>query len=328
MTTATPVTLIAVAKAAGVSKTTASDALRRSGRVSEATRVLVAETAARLGYSPNRAAQSLRSATTATIGLHVPEIVTRSEYYMSFVFGVVDEATRHEHDVTLLTARRASGLRVDGLVLADPLAADPVVHALMDAAVPVVTCERFLGDARAAGIVASDHAAVLTVLLDQLHAAGARRPALIASTALGDWGASLQRAFREWCGRTGVRVLQREPAFGSAPAATADCVRALLPADPDLDALICAPDGSAAAALPALRDAGRVVGTDVLVASCVDGPALLLTDPPVTAIDLHPREAGAACARLLFDLLDGSAAAGTVRELEIGVHRRRSTTPG
>lgn len=330
VSTAAPVTLITVARAAGVSKTTASDALRRSGRVSEATRQLVAETAARLGYLPNRSAQSLRSASTATIGLHVPEIVTRSEYYMSFVFGVVEQATRQEYDVTLLTARRARGsaLRVDGVVLGDPLASDPVVHSLMDASVPVVTCERFIGDAHAAGVVRSDHAATLVQLLDDLHAAGARRPALLASSALGDWGASLQRAYREWCERARVPILLRELAFGSAPTATAENVRALLTADPTLDALVCAPDGSAVAALPVLRDAGRVVGRDVLLAACVDSSPLQHTDPPITAIDLHPRDAGVECARLLFDILAGRAEPGTVREVPIELRPRASTRRG
>ncbi len=94
-----PVALIAVAKAAGVSKTTASDALRDSGRVSERTKQHVVAVARRLGCTPNLAARSLRRAGTGVIGLHLPEILTRSEYYMSFVFDVVDQAA---------TNRRAS----------------------------------------------------------------------------------------------------------------------------------------------------------------------------------------------------------------------------
>jgi DNA-binding LacI/PurR family transcriptional regulator len=319
-----PVTLVALARAAGVSKTTASDALRNSGRVSEQTRQHVVSVANRLGYSPNPSARSLRRASTGAIGLHVPEILTRSEYYMSFVFGVVDEAARQDYDVTLITSRRGTFPRVDGVVLGDPLEADEVVRGLMTATVPVVTCERFTGGAEPAGAVLSDHAAVLLELLDHLRDAGARRIALLASSAATDWGATLQTVYREWCRAAGTPNLMREMPFGSAATAVQDTVKALLAED--VDALVCAPDGAAMTALPVLRAAGRTIGDDLLLASCVDSTPLAHADPPVTAIDLRPREAGAECARLLFAIMNGEAAPGTVRRQPIGLVRRASTT--
>lgn len=315
-----PVTLVALARAAGVSKTTASDALRNSGRVSEQTRQHVVSVANRLGYSPNPSARSLRQGNTGAIGLHVPEILTRSEYYMSFVFGAVDEAARQDYDVTLITSRRGTFPRVDGVVLGDPLEADEVVRGLMTAEVPVVTCERFTGGAEPAGVVLSDHAAVLLELLDHLREAGAGRIALLASSSATDWGATLQVSYREWCRAAGTPHLLREMPFGSAATAVQDNVRALLAED--VDALVCAPDGAAAAALPVLRSAGR----HVLLASCVDSTPLAHADPPVTAIDLRPREAGAACARLLFEIMNGTAEQGTVRRQPISLVRRASTT--
>ena len=57
------------------------------------------------------------------------------------------------------------------------------------------------------------------------------------------------------------------------------------------------------------RASTYTVGGDFLLASCVDSPAMSQADPPVTALDLHPREAGAACAALLFELLAGGAGA-------------------
>lgn len=324
-----PVTLIAVAKAAGVSKTTASDALRDSGRVSERTKNHVVAVAKRLGYTPNQAARSLRRANTGVIGLHLPEILTRSEYYMSFVFGVVDQAARRNYDVTLLTSHnlpaRGSFHRVDGIVLGDPLETDPVVRGLLDSSVPVVTCERFTGDAEPAGVVLSDHAEMLAQLLDHLAAAGAEHIAFLASSTVTDWGGTLQRTYADWCDKHDRRARLREMAFGSPSAVLQDNVRALLNADPEVDALVCAPDGAAAAVLPVLRAAGRSIGDDLLLASCVDSAALANADPPITAIDLRPRDAGAECARLLFDILAGEAPQGTVRTQAIGLTERRST---
>lgn len=320
--------LVEVAKAAGVSKTTASDALRNSGRVSERTREHVVAVANRLGYSPNLVARSLRSSSTGTIGLHLPEVLTRSEYYMSFVLGVVDRAAKMDYDVMLITAHHVPSRRfhrVDGVVLGDPLETDTVVRGLLDSSVPVVTCERYTGDAEPAAVVRSDHAATLDRLLDHLRSAGARDIAFLASSTATDWGRTLQQTYLRWCEHHDMRPRLREMAFGSPTAVMQDNVRALLNADPAVDALVCAPDGSAAAVLPVIRAAGRTIGEDLLLAACVDSTALHHTDPPVTAIDLRPREAGAACAQLLFDILSGEAPEGTVRAQPIGLTERRST---
>jgi DNA-binding LacI/PurR family transcriptional regulator len=313
---AEPVTIRTVAEQAGVSTTTASDAMRGSGRVSERTRTRVLEVAEALRYVPNGSAQHLRRASTGAIGLHLPAVLTRSNYYMSFVFGVVERAAADSYDVTLLTSGQPESRRtprVDGLVLGDPLAGDPVVERLMAAGVPTVTCERFPGDARATGVVRSEHAAAVGELLDHLLASGAQRPALIVAGAESDWAGAVHQGFREWCLRHRLAPAVRTVPFDTPVDALHAAANNLLAAEPGIDALVCGPAGAAAALLPVLRDDGRTVGEDLLLASCVDGPSMQAADPPITAIDLRPRDAGAACAALLFDLLTGAAPDGTER---------------
>ncbi|MEU6714334.1 LacI family DNA-binding transcriptional regulator [Nonomuraea sp. NPDC046802] len=321
-----PVTILTVAKEAGVSKTTASDALRGSGRVSEATREAVARVAERLGYVPNGSARHLRRASTGTIGLHVPEVLTRSSYYMSFVFGVVEQAARHDYDVTLITSgqRRTRPPRVDGLVLGDPLGGDPVVEGLMATGLPTVSCERFPGDRQADGVVWSQHAAMLARLLDHLRESGASRPALIVAGDESDWAANVHRGYLNWCVAGGVAPLVRRVSFDATGDEVRAAARALLSvADERPDALVCAPAGAAAEVAPLLREAVA----DVLLASCVDNAGIRQADPPITAIDLRPREAGASCAELLFDLLSGAAPMGTERVHPIELAIRASTRP-
>ncbi|MFF4622126.1 LacI family DNA-binding transcriptional regulator [Nonomuraea jabiensis] len=425
-----PVTILTVAREAGVSKTTASDALRGSGRVSERTREAVAQVAERLGYVPNGSARHLRKASTGTIGLHVPEVLTRSSYYMSFVFGVVEQAARHDYDVTLITSgqRRSRPPRVDGLVLGDPLGGDPVVESLMATGLPTVSCERFPGSRQADGVVWSEHASMLGRLLDHLRESGAARPALIVAGDESDWAASVHRGYLEWCAAHGVVPLVRRVSFDASGDEVRAAARALLDAggssgdaehgddrstdqeaeqhggrsarrgaeqrddrttdreaeqhggrsarrgaeqrddrttdreaeqrddrsarrgaergdgrsisrDTDqgpggaaalgsggggpLDALVCAPAGAATEVAPLLREAG----VNVLLASCVDSAATRQSDPPITAIDLRPKEAGASCAELLFELLSGAAPVGTERVHPIELSIRASTRP-
>ena len=69
----TPPTLKDVAKAAGVSVTTASYALNGKGAISKVVTERVLEVAAELGYQPNKAARSMKTGSTSTVGLLLPD---------------------------------------------------------------------------------------------------------------------------------------------------------------------------------------------------------------------------------------------------------------
>ncbi|MEU6239494.1 LacI family DNA-binding transcriptional regulator, partial [Kitasatospora sp. NPDC047058] len=107
--TSRSVTLIDVARAAGVSKSTVSNALGGSGRVSETTRERIQDVARELGYRPNTAARSLRRSSTGAIGLHLPRTATRLDYYMRLAFGAVERAREDGLDLVLLAPGTASG---------------------------------------------------------------------------------------------------------------------------------------------------------------------------------------------------------------------------
>ncbi|RSO40106.1 LacI family transcriptional regulator [Streptomyces sp. WAC 06725] len=326
------VTLLDVARAAGVSKSTVSDALQGSGRVAEETRRRVRDAADRLGYRPNSAARRLRRASTGALGLHLPRTATRLDYYMTLAFGAVTRAQEDGLDVVLLApdggaaGRLAS--RVDGLLVIDPEAADDAVSGLLDSGVPVVTGERYLGPATApAGAVVCDNAASLTALLDHVRAAGARRPALLAPAGTSAWATALRDTAADW-GRThGCDVAVRTVPFAATPDEAARATADLLADDPAVDAVLCAPDGAAVGVLRAVSESSRTTGRDLLVASCVDGAALRGSAPPVTAIDLRPDAYGRACAALLCDILAGRAAPETVRHHEWELRVRASTRP-
>ena len=63
-----------VARAAGVSKATASRAITGSGYVSETTRTRVLEAASALGYAPSTSAVSLATGRTQNIGVILPYV--------------------------------------------------------------------------------------------------------------------------------------------------------------------------------------------------------------------------------------------------------------
>ncbi|WP_217222137.1 LacI family DNA-binding transcriptional regulator [Streptomyces anulatus] len=264
--TSRTVTLLDVARAAGVSKSTVSDALQGSGRVAEATRDRVRAVAQQLGYRPNSAARRLRRASTGAVGLHLPATATRLDYYMNLAFGAVERAQEDGLDMVLLAPSGAAGgriaSRVDGLLVIDPEPGDSAVPGLLDAGVPVVTGERYLGPATGpSGAVVCDNAASLTALLDHVTERGARRPALLAPSGSSAWATALRATAKSWGRAHGVAVTLRTVPFAATPAEAEAATRALLAADPAVDAVICAPDGSALGVLRAAAALGRKVGT-------------------------------------------------------------------
>ncbi|NLU67834.1 LacI family DNA-binding transcriptional regulator [Streptomyces sp. HNM0574] len=328
------VNLVDVARAAGVSKSTVSDALQGSGRVAEATRERVREVARELGYRPNSAARSLRRAGTGAVGLHLPQTATRLDYYMRLAFGAAARAQEDGLDVVLLAPAGGTGgplaSRVDGLLVIDPEAGDETVHGLLGAGVPVVTGERYLGPASGpSGAVVCDNAASLTALLDHLGARGARRPALLAPAGSSAWATALRETAGTW-GRDngGTPVAVRTVPFAATPAEAEAATRRLLTEEPDIDAVVCAPDGAAPGVLQAAAALGREAGRDLLVASCVDGVTTRGAIPPVTAVDLRPTDYGRACAELLSDILADRAPRDAVRHHDWTLRTRASTGAG
>ncbi len=322
-------TIVDVAKAAGVSKTTVSDALRGGGRVSEETRQAVIAAAEKLGYSLNRSARSLRTATTGAIGLYIPQVLVRSEHYLSFVYGAVNAAAQRDYDVTLIVAgnreRAAHVPHVDGLVLIDPVESDQNLDRLMATGLMTVSSEHFPGGRKPTGVVWSDHAAQARELLDHLADEGARAPALIASTTVSEWSLNIREAYNGWCAERGVTPVIVESPFGAAPEDLQRTAAELLRAHPETDALVAAGDGVAVTVAPAITAAGRRIGVDFLLASCVDSQANEALQPPITSVDARGGDAGAACVRLLIDLLEGVVEPGTSIELPLLRHTRAST---
>ncbi len=324
-------TLLDVARAAGVSRSTASDALQGSGRVAEATRARVRATADALGYRPNSAARRLRRAGTGAIGLYLPRTASRLDYYMNLAFGAVARAQHDDFDVVLLAGTAARGpiaSRVDGLLIVDPDTADPAVPEMLAAGVPVVTGERYPGPSAApTGAVVCDNAASLTALLDHLADRGARRPGLLAPRGDSAWAQALRMTAAAWGEAHAVPVAVRPVPFAATPAEAADAASGLLRADPGVDAVVCGPDGAAPGVLYAADALGRTPGRDLLVASCVDGTATRTSSPPITSVDLRPAEYGRACAELLADILAGRTPPDTVRPHAWELRVRASSGP-
>jgi DNA-binding LacI/PurR family transcriptional regulator len=322
-------TIVDIARAAGVSRTTASAALGGAGRISGSTREHVRAVAADLGYVANPTARHLQAGRTGAIGIYVPENLFAFGFYMEFVFGAAEASREGAFALTLMSAPSQAPIgHVDGVIVVDPVVGDPVIRQLLASRVPVVAAERHLEPGPQPLVtIETEYGLAQRELLDHLWERGARAPALLSIPIEFSWKRIVEATYRAWCAehevQPRIRVLER----GADPEAVHHQARALLEEPEPTDAIVAAADGTALGALGAARDLGREVGHDLLLASCIDSVAMRLATPAITAIEAPPREIGRDAAQVLLAVLRGDDVPATIRRPQPALAIRESTGP-
>ncbi len=136
-----------IAKAAGVSHSTVSRALRNSPLVNEKTAAYIRKLAEEMGYTPNIVAQSLVTQRTYTIGLVVTSI--SDPFIDRIVEGIEDLALSEGYSVFLSASHADPGReiavvetfhrrRVDGLIVLASRVGSLYAERLQDLGVPIV----------------------------------------------------------------------------------------------------------------------------------------------------------------------------------------------
>lgn len=285
---ASRVTSIDVARAAGVSQSTVSLVLsgKGEGRVAAATAESVRAAADALGYQPNVAARTLKSGSSNTVGLVVPDITNP-------VFGLVlrgaQQAAREAgYTVVLVDVSRGDGeeeiraLRaafVDGLLI---FALTPPPSALGPGAPPLVLMDMPGGEVPS---VTLDLKGGVQAAMEHLLALGHRRIAHLRADVATSTFVARANAWARALRAAGVDPaddLVAGSAFSHVAARASG--RELLARDPRPTAVLCDDDTLAGGLLLAAREAGIAVPRELSVVGFDDSPLAELLEPPLTTI--------------------------------------------
>ncbi|MET8255022.1 LacI family DNA-binding transcriptional regulator [Micromonospora sp. NPDC005197] len=288
-----PATLEDVARAAGVSRSTASRVIAGTGFASPAARERVVTAADQLGYVPNPAARALVRGGGVRL---VVAVAGTSAAVLDdpYVHRVVGSAAR-------VCAPAGVGVALHWLPLGDPrgldrLAADRSVcgvvlvnttDALLDA-VPRSLHGRVASIGIGSAVVPSfdvDNTAGAGAVLRHLYATGRRRIAMVTGPA---WLPCSQRpvqAYRHLMRQAGLpeRVVDGDFTAARGRAAAGEALRRW----PDVDAIYAISDETALGVIAALREGGVRVPGDVAVAGFDDIPLAGMTAPALTTAS-HP----------------------------------------
>lgn len=195
------VTVIDVARHAGVSKSTVSNVVRGSAVVAPATRARVQASVRALGYRPNGVARALRERATKVLALVVPD--PGNPFYAQLAHGMESRARQEGFGVLvahtgcdpvteLAQVTALMSRRVDGVLFGGISPRSRLHLRLLDEGVPVV-CAFSTEDDERLGIVDTDDVTGMAAVAEHLSGLGHRRVAF-AGQDFDEIGAEVRRS--------------------------------------------------------------------------------------------------------------------------------------
>jgi LacI family transcriptional regulator len=310
--TAGNVTIIDVAREAGVSYTTVSRVINNSKHVKPRTRERVLQVMESLGYEVNRQARSLAGGHSNIVGLLVPDLSTG--YIGEIVRGIGDELNMSQYDLMLYTThlRQAKESNyvvslargtVDGLLLVLPRNPGAYFEILHRQNIPYILIDhQGIGEANAAvGATNQQGAYEATRYLLQL---GHRRIGFVTGTM--EMGCAQERlaGYRQALAEHGVAAdpqLVREGDFHQPRGFTAGLELLSSPVPPT--AIFASNDVSAFGVMEATREKGLRIPDDISVMGFDDIPQAGHVRPMLTTVRQPLEEMGRTAARLLLECI-------------------------
>lgn len=335
------VTVVDIAREAGVSKSTAARVLAGRGSASAEARQRVLQAAEELGYRPNALAKAMVSGASTTIAAVIPDIA--SPYFSAVMRGLSDVARANGFEVLLTNTDNDAGVeeraievlaekRVDGFVIAPVFQEHPrAIERLVSEGAPVVLLDRRMPALADVPLVSLDHVGASQLATGHLLDLGHRRIAIVTEAPSGahdDWAspsedARLLRPSRQR--QVGFAQAFVERGLGMDPAlvihaeysadSAAQAIGRALDAGLDFTALHCTDAVLTYGAFQAIAERGVELPRQFSFVGFDDQNWTTVVSPPVTVVKQPTHALGAAAATKLLELIrrPGSPAGADLR---------------
>lgn len=308
------ITIKDIARELGISPSTVSRALKDHPDISKATRDAVNELAERWNYRPNPIALSLKSGSSKTIGVIIPEVI---HYFFSTVISGIEDVVYQrdynmilcqsnemwEHEVKNIKTLLAS--RVDGILASVAKTTISFEHYrnILEKDIPLVFFDRAIDELDTDRVVIDDeegaykavHHLLRTGKKRIVHLAGPPQLAIARNRMNG-----YLRAMKEYRLTPSESDIVRCDDIASAE----KIVPELLKRKPRPDAFLAVNDLTAAQTLMIVKKYGLRLPEDIAVVGFTNSQIATLTDPGLTSVDQKGYEMGQIAARLLLDRIE------------------------
>lgn len=304
------VTLADVSARAGVDRSIVSRVMNDDKTLSirGATRDRVLEAVRHLGYRPNAAARSLRTARTGTLGLFLPDFT--NPVYAEIIAGAETAAASRGY-VLVTGSSTLAGVnprtylnllgegRVDGLLLAGATLSPDVQKTLTELGLPYLLLNRRLKGSRRYVVLDDQRAARMAV--DHLLGLGHTRIAYLAGPPGADTSRRRRAGYLAALKAGGIDPEPELTANGDYTAAGGVTgMTALLAQGRRPTAVVAANYTSALGAIRAVRDSGMSVPEDISIVTIHDSPMANYLVPPLTTVRMPLELLGSRSVELLI----------------------------
>jgi len=307
-----PLTIMDVARAADVSKSTVSLVLQGSPLISEQTSARVRKAAARLGYVYNRRAADLRRKSGNAIGVVINDLM--NPFFAEVLVGIERKLTAAGYITLMSNTNESADLQekvlrsmrehhVAGIILCPVLDTPPrLVKQVRSWGIPLLVLVRSLGMG-GYDYAGSDNERGTYLATEYLVARGHPRVGFLG----GQTGVVFDdrlRGYRQALKKHGlaedaalIRIAKPSRQGGH------DALLDLLKAAPPATAAVCYNDIVALGALAALGERGLIAGRDFSIIGFDGILDTAYSNPPLSTVDIRPGGLGEAAASLLLERL-------------------------
>ncbi len=325
---AVAVTLLDVARKAGVSTATVSRALRGGASTSDSTRTRVVAVAQQLGYSPPRRPKRRTAAPHEAQGLVLAELAEAS--FSELVMSHESAAAALGQRVVLVVTRRGDdasqavrdlATRVDGLVIGAHTVPDAVAHSL-SRDLPVVLLAR--SEVTGCDSVRAENVETATKLTAHLLGHARSRLVFVGDPDTSPGLSERYAGFRNAHIAAGVPLRRpplRVPVLEGAGIQVAE---EILRRRVKIDGLVCGSDILALAIMKRLQDNGVRIPDDLAITGWGDLLAARYIAPALTTVRQPIRELGRRTATLLHSRVLGERPVGGAEVLPSQIILRSS----
>lgn len=304
------VTIKDVAREAGVSISTVSNAINDVKVLKPETKKHILEVAERLHYIPNLNGRNLKCKETKVIGLFVTSL--KGPYFVQLADSIFRECERNGYELNVFVTwdnvsamNNILGKRVDGCIISGTATNSVDMKRIQDYEIPVVFLDREKKGKRMSSVV-FDSQKDGQKAAEYLLSKGAKKVGFIKGDD-GNFDAERRlEGFKEGLQNSGVTLEEEyiwEGCYEREPAYTA--VRNFLDKKLPLpDAIFAANDWSAIGAMDALKNAGYRVPEDVMVLGVDDIEQGTWYQPTVSTIKTGFEEQGIIAVKRLLALIN------------------------
>lgn len=319
------ITMLDVAKRAGVSKATVSRVLTGNNYVSQTTKDRVFAAIEEMGYRPNLLARQLATNKSQSIGLVITNTLYNGPYFNELLFQAATMTEQHGRQLILADGKHSAEEEQQAIEFLFDLRCDAVViyprflsiEALEDIIEqheqPIMVVNRKLAQHEENGICA-DHQQhcfdAVNYLIDQGH----RDIAFILGASGSPTGESRRLGYQQALEKRGIPLNDRLLVSGNwTPESGYAAVKTLHQRGARFSALVASNDDMAIGAAKAFREQGLTIPDDISLLGFDDLPMASWFHPPLTTVHVPVAEMIKRTLEKLLCMLEGRIAAPSAK---------------